>query len=139
RTPAMDIRGGRESFAHLAVTLGLVLCGAMAMLTFFSGCLDLPALASGPLVWTALAALTAAVVLLLWDASADFSRFGLYTLGLSGILFVLASTRQTPPNLLWSFVVAAASYILLTALLARWLPGWDKFRTSLRLPKLPVA
>src|SRR5207248_11013682 len=28
---------------------------------------------------------------------------------------------------------------LLTALLARWLPGWDKVRTWLRLPKLPVA
>jgi hypothetical protein len=139
RTPAADIRGGREPFAHLAVILGLVLGGGMAMLAFLSGCFDLPALAIGTLVWTALAALTVATVFLLWDASADFSRLGLYSIGLSAILFALAGTRQAPPDLLWSFAVTAAPYVLLTAFLARWLPGWDKLRTSLRLPKLATA
>jgi len=139
RTPAVDIRGGREPFPHLAVILGLVLCCAMAILVFLSGCLDIPTLASGPLAWTALAALTGATILLLWDASADFPRLGLYVIGLSGILFALAGSRQAPPDLLWSFAVAAAPYILLTVLLARWLPEWDKLRTTLRLPKLPTA
>jgi hypothetical protein len=111
----------------------------MAILVFLSGCLDIPALASGPLASTALAALTGATILLLWDASADFPRLGLYVIGLSGILFALAGTRQTPSDLLWSFAVAAAPYLLLTVLLARWLPGWDKLRTTLQLPTRPMA
>jgi hypothetical protein len=139
RRPLMDIRGGREPFPHVAVSSGLVLCGAMAVLVFLSGCLDIPAVSISPLAWTALAALIGATVLLLWDASADFPRLGLYVIGVSGILFALASAGQAPADSLWSFAVAVAPYVFLVSLIARWLPGQEKLRASLRLPKPPMA
>jgi hypothetical protein len=139
RTPVVDVRNGREPFPHVAIGLGLVLCSAMALLAFLTRCLDIPALTSGPLAWTAFAAMTSATMLLLWDASADFPRLGLYVLGLSGILLALTDTQMAPADLLWSFAVAAAVYLLLTSLVASWLPGFLKLRTRHRLPNLPTA
>lgn len=130
---------GGEPFAHLAIMLGLILCAAMSILAFSSAGLDLPALEGGSLEWTALAAIAIATVVLLWDATADFARLGLYALGLSAILLGLHGTQKADVDMWWSLAVTAAPYVLLAALLARWLPNWEKVRTSLRLPKLSTV
>jgi hypothetical protein len=130
---------GGEPFPHLAIMLGLILFAAMSVIAFGSACLDLPALAGGSLAWTALAAMAVATGLLLWDARADFVRLGLYALGLSAILLALHGTHQSADDLWWSLAVTAAPYGFLTALLARWLPNWEKLRAALRLPKLPSS
>jgi hypothetical protein len=129
---------GEAGFPHFAIILGLILCTAMSVLAFGSAGLDLPALEVGALAWTALAAITVATVVLLWDATADFARLGLYTLGLSAILLALQGTQQTAVDLWWTLAVVGAPYVLLIALLASLLPNWEKLRASLRLPTLPT-
>jgi len=125
-------------FPHFAIILGLILCTAMSVLAVGSAGLDLPALEIGVLAWTAWAAMTVATLVLLWDATADFARLGLYVLGLSAILLALQGTQQTAVELGWSLAVTAAPYVLVIALLAIMLPNWEKLRASLRLPTLPT-
>ncbi len=129
---------GVGPFPHLAIILGLVLTVAMVVLTFGSDSLEIPKLAGGPLAWAALAAVAGATFLLLWDASADFSRLGLYALGLSALMLALYESGQGPADLLWSFAVSASALIVVAAFLAQWIPGWEKLRARLWLPKLPV-
>jgi hypothetical protein len=126
-------------FPHFAIILGLILCTAMSVLAFGSAGLDLPAFEIGVLGWTALVAMTVATMILLWDATADFARLGLYTLGLSAILLALQGTQETAVDLWWSLAVTAAPYVLVIALLARWLPNAERLRVVLRLPKLITA
>jgi hypothetical protein len=130
---------GGLPFSHLAIMLGLILCAAMSVLAFSTAGLDLPALQVGSLAWVALAAIAVATVVLCWDATADFTRLGLYALGLSAILLALHGTQQSAVNTWWSLAISAAPYVLLAAVLARWLPGWERVRGTLRLPKLPAA
>jgi hypothetical protein len=126
-------------FPHFAIILGLILCTAMSVLAFGSAGLDLSALEIGALAWTALTAMTVATLVLLWDARADFARLGLYVLGLSAILLALQGTQQTAVELWWSLAVTAAPYVLVIALLARWLLNAERLRVVLRLPKLITA
>jgi hypothetical protein len=133
------LRGDFEPFPHLAIILALILCGAMSVLDFGSACLELPTLTSGMLAWAAIAAITAATILLLWDASADFARLGLYAIGSSALMLALQESGHAPADLLWSFAISASSFILVVALLAQWIPTWENGRSWLRLPKLPTT
>lgn len=115
-------------FAHYAVLTALALL--VLVVAFLVGSDLIPPPIAGPdaLAWSALAAVTLALVVALVDRRAVFARPALYVLGLTTVGLVLHELKRTPAGIGWSATLMLAGYTVLASLIAhlgrRWRENW---------------
>ncbi len=97
------------------------------------------ALGADPLNWIALAVTAVAALACLWDVEARDSIAGLYVLGLVAGGMLLDQFDLTPPWLLWTGTMVAASYAVLTSYLWSRRRGLLMLADRLRIPRGPQA
>jgi hypothetical protein len=100
--------------------------------------LDRPPASLGPLDWWACLAVSAALLLGLWDRTSRFSLVGLYALAIS-VLGMGEIQRDFAPAafFLWAGVCDLAGFVLVSALLGWVLPGLRPLGARLRIPNEP--
>jgi hypothetical protein len=131
-------RGKWVPFPHLAATVGLILATAVigeGVRTALAGGVVGP---QSVLPWASWCAMTAAVVLLLWDSDARAALSGVYVAGLLGIFLALTLMQLQPRDFGWTTAPLLALYALLTAALFGTAPRLTSLWRSLRLPGLPA-
>jgi hypothetical protein len=131
--------GGRLlPFSHFAVTLALVLLGAVVTLELVANLGGVPG-SGGLLPWAALIAVVVALVVALWDERAVLTPAGLYAAGLLAVGLLLAHLSVPPARVAWAACLLLAGYTLLTVAVARAVPRLAGLRHTLRLPDPPTA
>jgi hypothetical protein len=114
REPPIDLRNGVWPFTHAAATLAVLLALLLSLGGVLHTTTGVGLAYHEALGFSVLAAITAAVVLQLWDPSARWTLAGLYTLGLSFLgLWLSAAPREQQ----W-LAVPGLGLLLTTAALA---------------------
>jgi hypothetical protein len=143
---AIDIAPGTDRraaeylvpFSHAAVSLALVLLGAVVALELAAS-LGGESASGGFLPWPALIAVVVALVVSLWDERAVLTPAGLYAAGLLAVGLVLAHLPVSPARVAWAACLLLAGYTLLTVAVVRVSPRLTGLRHALRLPDPPTA
>jgi hypothetical protein len=117
----IDLRGRAVPFSHAAVTLALVLLGAIVapeLAAHLAGASP----ARDFLPWGALVATVAALAILHWDDRAILAPAGLYSAGLLAVGLALARLPVAPARVAWAACLLLAGYTLLAAVVVRAAP-----------------
>jgi hypothetical protein len=130
-------RGGLYfPFSQVAALVGqgaLILLAGERVLANLAGASPHPV---DTLAWASLLALVAALIVLRWDAEAEFTFAGLYAAGLVGGAFALDLGGWTMARYLWTAALVLAGYVLATALLSALVPRMKRLGEWLHLPRL---
>lgn len=130
----LDLRGGGVPFSHRAVAVGTVGLSLLIGLGLYTHMVrESLHLASG-LTWVALTAVSVAVAICLWDATARHTFAGLYVISLLGIMLVIQHDHFSPRESAWLAAPLIAGQGLLTALIGWAAPSCTGLWRVLRLP-----
>ncbi len=127
----MDLRQGWFPWSHAADALGVGAVLILALLGALHTTAGIGQSLQGILAWPILVAVSAALVLNLWDPSARWTLAGLYALGLSALGLVLATTGEQQR---WLAVPGLGLYLTLAALAWHTASRWQGLAQALAIP-----
>jgi hypothetical protein len=124
-------------YSHLAVMSGLFLMCLTIALAHLAPGIGIPALETGGFAWSVLTAIIFAIIICLWDATAELVCAWLYLAGLAAILLALRNAQLSARELLWNFALSVAPYLLIVAAIAWVSPRLQNLWRAIRLPQRP--
>ncbi len=122
RVPA--VRGAERStpVSHLAALAGLVLLAVYAWALVVSDSLGIAHAVPDLIAWCGLGGTALAALVLLWDVRARFPLASFYATALAGLAMGLSAQELMPVAFAWTASIAIAAFVLLSAIVGRWLP-----------------
>ena len=132
--PRFEQNGRPLAFSHLAAGLGLTAMLGLAARSLLCNMQAIPHETTTNLAWIALAAITLAILLTLWDRTARWTLCGLYLAGVTALVMLWDHEHPFRRELCWRAAADLAALILAAAIVG-WLLGKGKrLWQALRIP-----
>ncbi len=138
-TPTWRFQDRPVSFSHAAVQVGLIVLGALTVMSAVHNVAALAHPIADRLGWLALGAVAAALVICFWDRRTRFPLPGIYLTGLIAVGMALDARALAPRVFCWTAGHELAGFVLLCAVLGRLLPRMQPAWRALRVSTEPYG